>query len=158
MSTNTTRRNVIITDLDQSDNEQRQMEENHRKAVHKKRSREKQLQTLSGNFTRRSQSAECKPQERLTTAGKENTGGGDRPNKNVKHVSYFHDLVSYAHTYEVFGICCSYGFFQGVAMVSVFITLSGQPIIFFESWRFVLTLCCVLIKQSKEDKIDTRSM
>uniref|UniRef100_A0A1I8M7U4 Uncharacterized protein n=1 Tax=Musca domestica TaxID=7370 RepID=A0A1I8M7U4_MUSDO len=93
MSTNTTRRNVIITDLDQSDNEQRQMEENHRKAVYKKRSREKQLQTLSGNFTRRSQSAECKPQERLTTAGKENTGGGDRPNKNVKHVSYFHDLL-----------------------------------------------------------------
>ncbi|XP_061401747.1 protein Cep89 homolog [Musca vetustissima] len=96
----TTRRNVIITDLDQSDNEQQrqqQQEDQHRKVGHKKRTKEKQLQTLSGNFTRRSQSAECKPEERLLRGGESTGGGGgcgDRiNNKNVKHVSYFHDLL-----------------------------------------------------------------
>ncbi|XP_013113260.2 protein Cep89 homolog isoform X1 [Stomoxys calcitrans] len=88
MTTNTTRRNVIITDLDQSDNQQTPMEESHRKVVHKKRSKEKHLQTLSGNFSRRSQSAECKTEDRLAAGG-----GGDRATKNAKQSNYFHDLL-----------------------------------------------------------------
>lgn len=97
MATNSGRRNVPITDLDHSDNQQQTAleESHHRKVVHKKRSKEKHLQTLAGNFSRRSQSAECKkPEERLPEGG--GVGGlVDKTNKNnAKHVSYFHDLVS----------------------------------------------------------------
>lgn len=83
-----TRRNVIITDLDDPDNQETPtVEENHRK-VHKKRTKEKHLQTLKGNFSRRSHSAECKPEDRGLREG-----DGDRTNKNIK-IGYFNELVS----------------------------------------------------------------
>ncbi|KAM7342945.1 centrosomal protein 89kDa [Cochliomyia hominivorax] len=78
MTTNS-RRNVIITDLDHSDTQVGfAHEENHRK-IHKKRTKEKTLHTFSGNFNRRSQSAE---------GAKE-----DRSGKTSKHGSYFHELL-----------------------------------------------------------------
>lgn len=87
----TTRRNVIITDLDQSDNQQRGNDENHRK-VHKKRSKEKTLQTLSGNFNRRSHSAEYSKEDRL--------GHGEKAgNKTTKPSSYFNELVRFFYLF-----------------------------------------------------------
>ncbi|XP_065368752.1 protein Cep89 homolog [Calliphora vicina] len=76
--TTTTRRNVIITDLDQSDTQIGAHDESHRK-VHKKRTKDKALHTFSGNFNRRSQSAE---------GSKE-----DKVGKNSKQTSYFNELL-----------------------------------------------------------------
>lgn len=77
--TTMSRKNVIITDLDQSDTQIVVHEENHRK-VHKKRPKEKSLNNFSGNFNRRSQSAEGTKEDR---AGKSN-----------KNTNYFHELVN----------------------------------------------------------------
>lgn len=85
----TTRRNVIITDLDQSDTQIAAQEESHRK-VHKKRTKEKILHTLSGNFNRRSHSAEGTKEDRVGKTA-------------AKHTGYLNELVInrilFLHTY-----------------------------------------------------------
>lgn len=57
----TERRNVVITDLDAIDNPSRGdlMKGSHRK-FHKRRSKEKTLNTFSGNFNRRAHSSDCR--------------------------------------------------------------------------------------------------
>lgn len=85
MSINT-RRKVLITDLDQSDTQAGKYDESHRK-VHKKRTKDKNLQTLSGNFNRRSYSAEGLKQD--SSIG-----------KSAKKTSYINELVSIRYYYN----------------------------------------------------------
>lgn len=75
------RRNVIVTDLDQSDTQVGKNEECYHRKVHKKRTKDKSLQTLSGNFNRRSYSAEGLKQQECSIG------------KSAKKSSYINELV-----------------------------------------------------------------
>lgn len=88
-------RTAIITDLDQSDTlataaeliEDIDDQANRSRKMAKKRGKQKVLRTISGNFTRRSKSCECRPDKRVITLEEE-------PNRSSRATSYFHELVS----------------------------------------------------------------
>lgn len=87
-------RQPMITDLDQSDEAVELLEEdpgdddqlNRSRRMSKKRVKEKVLQTISGNFTRRSKSCECHPEKRVVTV--------DELTRSTRATNYFHELVS----------------------------------------------------------------
>uniref|UniRef100_A0A1A9VXH6 Uncharacterized protein n=1 Tax=Glossina austeni TaxID=7395 RepID=A0A1A9VXH6_GLOAU len=93
MTATQSRHQFIITDLDQSDTQEMgaaavttsaDLGNEKQCKAHKRRIKDKTLHTLSGNFSRRSQSVECCVQERLT---------GKPPQRTSKVTNYFNELL-----------------------------------------------------------------
>lgn len=93
MNATQSRHQFIITDLDQSDTQEMGAAAATTSAglgnekqckTHKRRIKDKTLHTLSGNFSRRSQSVECCVQERLADKP---------PQRTSKVTNYFNELV-----------------------------------------------------------------
>ncbi|KAI9583177.1 protein Cep89 homolog [Glossina fuscipes] len=94
MTATQSRHQFIITDLDQSDTQEMGaaatattsagLGNEKQCKTHKRRIKDKTLHTLSGNFSRRSQSVECCVQERLA---------GKPPQRTSKVTNYFNELL-----------------------------------------------------------------